>query len=84
MRPLPLRVPPALLALTCAAGAVVAQCPVPGTWTSLSQAPAPEGSVFSAVRWDPDGSGPLPQQVVCGGDFAFAGASACANVAPAT
>lgn len=33
------------------------------------------------VEWDPDGAGPLGAHVVCGGEFAFAGTAATANIA---
>lgn len=33
----------------------------------------PAGTVFALGAWDPDGAGPLPEQVVLGGDFLIVG-----------
>lgn len=43
--------------------------------------------VFATLHWDPDGAGPAPVQVVCGGLFHHAGTTFVSNVAawnPAT
>jgi len=63
------------------AAAASGQCPTPGSWTPLDQLASPSGTVAALLEWDPDGPGPLGNQVVCGGDFAFAGSQAAANIA---
>lgn len=72
---------PGALALSLLPLHLLAQCPTPPTWTALGQQPAPAGSVFAMVSWDPDGPGPLGQHFVCGGDFAVAGAASTASIA---
>jgi trimeric autotransporter adhesin len=59
----------------------VAQCPTGSTLVAGGQFPAPSGPVYAMAKWDPDGPGPLGEHIVCGGDFAYAGASATANIA---
>jgi hypothetical protein len=72
---------PALLAFGSFLAPVLAQCPAGATLLPLGQCPAPAGSVYAMVSWDPDGPGPLGQRIVCGGEFQFAGMTATANIA---
>jgi len=47
----------------------------PGEWSSspAQNFPGVDGTVYASILWDPDGSGPLPPQLVIGGDFTSAG-----------
>jgi hypothetical protein len=56
-----------------------AQCttaPLPG-----NAVPGVSGNVYTCLRWDPDGAGPLPAQLIVGGSFAIAGDAFRANIA---
>jgi hypothetical protein len=48
-----------------------AQCPV--QWTPGAASPILEGDVNVATLWDPDGSGPAPQELILGGNFGEGG-----------
>ena len=67
---------------SCLVALAGAQC---GTqWSSVA---APSSLVSALTSWDPDGSGPLPRQLVAGGRFQAVGALAASQVAlldPAT
>jgi hypothetical protein len=57
----------------CFALASLARAQCTTTWQSTGGVPGPDATVFSSLQWDPDGPGPLPPQVVLGGDFRLAG-----------
>ncbi|MFK7743336.1 MAG: hypothetical protein AB8H80_23675 [Planctomycetota bacterium] len=40
-----------------------------------------DGLVNELLRWDPDGAGPQPEVLVCGGTFSLAGTTSCGGVA---
>jgi len=63
------------------AASLAAQCPSTPTWQSGDVAPAPRGPVHAMTFWDPDGTGPLGQHLVCGGRFQVAGSALTANIA---
>src|SRR5262245_24424056 len=73
--------PPALLsAIACVgAGALPAQCA--NQWLPGSGLPGPNGPVTALTRWDPDGPGPAPEQLVLGGSFLLAGTVAASHIA---
>ena len=56
-----------------------AQCTTP--WVPGLGTPGTNGPIADLVRWDPDGAGPLPAQLVLVGQFSFAGTLAVTNVA---
>ena len=67
-----------------AGGSLRAQCELQPNAFGV---PGVAGPVEAALRWDPDGSGPLPAQLVLAGRFVAAGATTVSNVAafdPAT
>ena len=67
------------------AGAASAQCGQ--VWGPPSSIAGLDSQVTSMTTWDPDGPGPLPAQLVCGGYMTLAGTVPVANVArwdPAT
>lgn len=43
--------------------------------------PGVDGYIRSVIHWDPDGAGPLPNWLVVGGEFEFAGGIAARNIA---
>lgn len=58
----------------------VGQCAT--NWSSSDAWPGVLGtSVLATTMWDPDGSGPLTERFVLGGQFNIAGSSAAANIA---
>ncbi|HEX8875326.1 MAG TPA: hypothetical protein VF777_01155 [Phycisphaerales bacterium] len=50
-------------------------------WLPGDGIPGVDGTVRASILWDPDGSGPLPAQLIIGGSFQFAGSSAVSNIA---
>lgn len=71
------------LPLTTAVGLLfavplAAQCTP--AWAPAS-VPGTDGSVAALVEWDPDGAGPMPTQLVIGGDFSVVGGAAAVNIA---
>ena len=59
---------------------VSAQC---DDWRAgpLVDIPGVDGTVYVATTWDPDGAGPLPPQLVIGGDFITAGGTTVNRIA---
>ncbi|MBL8732956.1 MAG: WD40 repeat domain-containing protein [Planctomycetes bacterium] len=78
MRPTTLR---GLAAVSSLLAPALTQCPTGSALVPLGQASAPTGSVYTMVKWDPDGPGPLGEHIVCGGSFQYAGSVAAANLA---
>ena len=68
-----------VLAALMSAAAVEAQCTTP--WLAGLGSTGTNGPITDLVRWDPDGTGPLPVQLVLVGRFTFAGTLAVTNVA---
>lgn len=52
-----------------------------GGWLPGQGMPGLDGPVYASAAWDPDGSGPLPPQLVVGGSFHTAGDQTLNNVA---
>lgn len=57
---------------------IAAQC---ARWAQPEGTVGVDGELFTMVRWDPDGAGPLPAGVVCGGAFQYAGSIGASRVA---
>lgn len=49
----------------------VGQCE--NAWTAFAEARTTSGQILDMKLWDPDGAGPLPEEVVIGGAFGAAG-----------
>ena len=71
----------ALLLLVASLPALLAQAPCTLQWQAGNGVPGVDGNVAAMVPWDPDGPGPLPQQLAVAGTFQQAGAVLAANVA---
>jgi hypothetical protein len=69
----------ALAILRLAADWLPAQCG--STWASSGGIPGADGWVGAMTTWDPDGAGPMPAQLVVGGNFRYAGAQPIDRVA---
>ena len=75
----------AAIVLSALAPSLAGQCQ--NDWLSRSYFPGVRGQVLAAAAWDPDGSGPLAQRLVVGGEFTIAGNQVVQNLAvydPAT
>ncbi|MFO0859870.1 MAG: hypothetical protein U0570_04875 [Phycisphaerales bacterium] len=59
----------------------VAADPCDGAWLPGKGVPGINGTVFASILWDPDGPGPCGEQLVVGGEFAWAGSTPAANIA---
>ncbi len=68
----------AVLVLAIGATNVVGQCA--NVWRPADVLPGADGDVLAAVRWDPDGAGPLGEHVVFGGAFQWIGGLAANRV----
>ena len=67
-----MRLPALLLFSGLVIGAPLSsQCPA--HWLPGAGFQGTDGAIHAAVRWDPDGAGPLPEVVVLGGEFRAAG-----------
>lgn len=74
-----------LLAWVLAARGTVGQCQT--GWDATAGVPGTNGPIYTTALWDPDGTGPLPMQVVVGGGFTQAGGMPASRIAawnPAT
>ncbi|MFK7742321.1 MAG: hypothetical protein AB8H80_18555 [Planctomycetota bacterium] len=70
----------AAIAFALAAGAeLTSQCN--STWSPATSLVGTDRAILATTQWDPDGAGPLPSVVVCGGRFDGAGSSRCRRVA---
>ncbi len=69
--------------LTAALGVAVSLAPAQcnPTWAQGACVPGVAGEVHAALRWDPDGAGPVPEQLVVAGRFEVAGCVSAANIA---
>ena len=63
-----------LFVFACCPRSLVAQCST--SWTSGGPQPELSGSARCTTSWDPDGAGPLPPQLVVGGDSLVGGTTA--------
>lgn len=61
------------LGLTVLSLCAAARGQCPELWTPSGNAFGEIGAAFAATPWDPDGAGPLPEVLVVGGDFHYAG-----------
>lgn len=69
-----------LYAAVVFASTISGQCPT--EWQRPNLGPfGVVGKVNATAQWDPDGSGPLPEVIVLGGDFVAAGGLEIANLA---
>lgn len=53
----------------------------PSQWLPGLGFPGINGAVYASTFWDPDGPGPLPKQLVVGGEFSIAGGASASGVA---
>jgi hypothetical protein len=67
------------IALLMLCRAATAQCNP--DWFGGGAVPGVSGDVNALTVWDPDGSGPLPPELVVGGQFATAGQVVASNIA---
>jgi T5SS/PEP-CTERM-associated repeat protein len=69
----------------CAVGMLAAPCAAQPCTDQWLAAPTPiagvDNTVLCALEWDPDGFGPAPSEVIVGGQFTIAGASAASSIA---
>jgi hypothetical protein len=65
--------------LQLAAGRATAQCGP--QWLAGSGVPGVNGTVYSAIMWDPDGAGPQAPRLVIVGSFTVAGGAGASNIA---
>ncbi|MCU0864247.1 MAG: hypothetical protein MUC36_10670 [Planctomycetes bacterium] len=68
-----------IVSMVLVASAVSAQCS--NVWLSGGGSAGPDAQVNVMTERDPDGPGPLPPQLVCGGYFASAGGISASNIA---
>ncbi|MCU0862869.1 MAG: hypothetical protein MUC36_03665 [Planctomycetes bacterium] len=61
------------------ASLAIGQCTL--QWSPGETPCGPDGDVLCACRWDPDGAGPQPAEVVVGGSFQAAGNAIAPNIA---
>lgn len=55
--------------------------PCEGNWLPGEGFPGINGTVYATTMWDPDGPGPLGEQLVAAGEFAVAGSEEASNIA---
>lgn len=68
-----------IVALAIASPGLFAQCET--AWQLLESEQSVAGKISSLARWDPDGAGPQPEQLIVGGQFSMVGSLAIANLA---
>src|SRR6185503_4452272 len=57
------------------------QCEPGWAMREHSGIPGVDRSVYALGTWDPDEDGPLPELLIAGGNFTFAGTTPAANIA---
>ncbi|MCU0864642.1 MAG: hypothetical protein MUC36_12665 [Planctomycetes bacterium] len=69
-----------LAAFAAAALTPAGRCQCTNPWLPGASLPGSNGDIQTSLLWDPDGAGPLPQHVVFGGLFTFAGSTAANSI----